>query len=200
MGIMHVLALLAGALNVYAVFLYNRDVFVAATKPNAAAWLIWAVVTAVQALSYHAMEDVHCTELVVMVTDGSLCAITFGFLLAKGKFGSLDAFSWKTLALSSVAIVVWQLTGAIFGNALSQIPYAMAFLPVIRDMRSGKTIDDPRIWAVFTGSFVLNLVVVCIKQPDNGVEYLFPIVAIVMHLFLVWNAHRGQQLYKIKVA
>lgn len=188
------LALLAGAINIYAFWLYNKDVFLGGTRPNAATWGLWAFVTSVQVASYDAM-GVHWSKLVVMASDATLCIGTFLFLLATGKFGKLDKESRRIVALSVGSVILWQSTSATWGNVLSQIPYAMAFWPTIRDMREGRTVDVPRIWALFTGSFALSLVVVCLEWPENHWEFLFPIVAIIMHAILTYYAMRGRRLY-----
>lgn len=190
----HLLALTAGAINIYAFWLYNKDVFLGGTRPNAATWSLWALVTVVQSSSFNAM-DVHWTKLVVMVSDATLCVVTFAFLFTKEKFGKLDKESQFTIALSLIAVALWQLVSAEWGNALSQIPYAMAFWPTIRDARDGRTIEVPRVWIAFTVSFVLSLIVMCLEWPENKWEFLSPTVAIVMHAVLVYYAKRGQHLY-----
>ena len=192
MGLNHLIALLAGAINVYAFWMYNKDVFLdKGTKPNAATWSIWAIVTSVQATSYNAM-GVHWSKLVVMGSDTILCVVTFLFLLFAGKFSKLDKESRLIIALSAIAFVSWQAVSATWGNILSQIPYAMAFWPTIRDTRNRKTLEVPRVWVLFTVSFAFSLIVVYLEWPDNKWEFLFPIVAIIMHSFIAYYAFRGK--------
>lgn len=190
----HLLALIAGAINIWAFWLYNKDVFLGGTRPNAATWSLWALVTSVQAMSYDAM-GVHWSKLVVMVSDATLCIGTFFFLWYAGKFGKLDKESRRIVVLGIAAFVLWQATSATLGNIMSQIPYAMAFWPTIRNTRDGKTLEVPRVWVLFTISFVLSLIVVCLEWPENKWEFLFPIVAIVMHAVLAYYAFRGRKLY-----
>ena len=194
MEAIHGLALIAGAINAYAFWRYNKDVFVGSTSPNAATWFLWALVTVVQATTYHGMR-VHWTTLVVMISDSGLCIITFFFLLLAGKFGKLDRESGRIVALSIGAVILWQVTSAALGNAMSQIPYALAFLPTIRDARDGKTIEDPQVWVLFTISFVVNFIVVCIQWSGKMEEFLFSVVAIVMHAILTHYAFRGRRIH-----
>ncbi len=194
----HALALTAGGLNILAFILYNKDAFTGSTRPNAATWFLWALVTIVNAASYHGM-GVDWATLVVMVSDTSLCTITFLFLLVTGKFGRLNRSSWIIVMLSTAAIALWVTSSAEGGNILAQIPMVLSFIPILSDIRIGKTIENPWVWVLFTASFVINLLLVYLTWSGRFTDFVYPIVAVVMHGAVLYYAFRGVRLYKNKM-
>jgi hypothetical protein len=162
--IIHLFALIGGALNVYAFWRYNREVFVGKTVPNGTTWSLWALVTIAQATSYHAMK-VDWTMLVVMASDTTLCTVTFLLMLFKGKFDRLSKSDWIVACLSIAAVILWKTTSAVNGNLMAQIPYALAFLPII----------------CFTWT--------------HRMDFVSSVVAIVMHGIETYYAFRGRKLY-----
>lgn len=193
MDTIHLLALVAGALNAFAFWRYNKDVFIGGTRPNAATWFLWSLVTLVNATSYHGMS-VDWAAMVVMVSDTTLCAVTFLFLLFAGKFGRLSKNNWIVVWLSIGAILLWKSTSATQGNMMAQFPMILSFLPILNDTRKGKTIEDPWVWVLFTASFVINLAIVCFTW-SHRLDFVYPTVAIVMHAALTYYAFRGKQVY-----
>ena len=187
------LALFAGGLNAFAFWRYNKDVFVGGTRPNAATWFLWSLVTLVNTTSYYGMK-VKWATLVVMVSDTTLCIATFTFLLFAGKFGRLNRGNWIVVWLSVGAVVLWKATSARDGNMMVQIPMILSFLPILNDARKGKTIEDPWVWVLFTSSFIINFVVVCFTWLHRA-EFVYPTVATVMHAALVYYAFRGKRIY-----
>ena len=192
MELYQILALIAGAFNGYAFWLYNKGIFKgnADTNPNGATWFLWALITIVQAKSYDAM-GADWTEVAVMATDSSLCFITFVFLFYKRKLAKLNSFSRVIIVLAIGAFILWQTTSAVNGNIMSQVPYAMAFWPTIKDAWDGATKENPKVWLIFTLSFALSVAVLYLKGAIDPWKYLFPAVAIGMHAVLAYVAfHR----------
>lgn len=192
MEALHLLALTAGAINIWAFWLYNRDTLTGGTKPDPTTWFVWAVVTVIQAWTYDEM-DVHWTTLVVMVSDTTLCVVTFFYQYYAGKFDKLDRRGWQILGGSAGILVLWKVTSSpTLANFLIQIPYAMAFWPTIRKARDGETVEVPKVWILFTLSFVIALDLVAFKNPENLWKYYSPVVAVVMHTVLAYYAIRGE--------
>lgn len=189
----HLLAILGGTFNAFAFWRYNKDVFVGGTRPNAATWFLWSLVTLVNATSYYGM-NVDWATLVVMVSDTTLCTVTFLFLLFVGKFGRLSKDNWIVIWLSIGAVVLWKATSAKQGNMMAQLPMVLSFLPILKDTRSGKTIEDPWVWVLWTSSFVINFITVYFTWSHRE-DFVYPIVAIVMHATLLYYAFRGRRLY-----
>ncbi len=193
MDIIHVLGLAAGFLNVFGFWFYNREVFVGKTCPPAASWFLWSIVTVVNLGSYHAMK-VDWAIITTMVSDTTMCVATFAFFLIKGKFGKLSKEDCGVVALCLVAIVLWKSVSAQEGNLMAQVPMVLSFLPILRDTKSGKTIENPWAWVIFTVSFLMTFTVVCCTW-THRMDFVYPIVAITMHGFQTYYSFRGRRLY-----
>jgi hypothetical protein len=58
----------------------------------------------------------------------------------------------------------------------------------------GRTIEDPSVWVLWTLSFVFNLVIVCFTW-SHLMDFVYPVVSIVMHSSVTYYAFRGRRLY-----
>ncbi|HEY4525869.1 MAG TPA: hypothetical protein VJL32_02110 [Candidatus Paceibacterota bacterium] len=190
------IALAGGLLNATAFLLYNRNIFVVdyGTRPNAASYVLWTVVLAVNLLTYRAMNN-NWTIFVVMATDTTLCVVTAFFLWLTGKFGALNKRDWQVMLLGVVAVVVWQTSNATYGNFTAQVPMALAFLPTIRVVKEGSSLEDPRVWWLFVASFATSVINACLQWRGQPEDLTSPIVGLVMHAVVLAYAIRGRRLF-----
>ena len=98
MNLIDFLALGAGILNAAAFLKYNWEVFFGNTRPNAASWFLWSLITTINLYSLLKM-GANWTILTAAISDTSLCTATFLFLLIVGHFGEL---TWKNWAANSI--------------------------------------------------------------------------------------------------
>lgn len=188
------LALTAGAINILAFWRYNREVFTGGTRPNAATWFLWAFVLLVNATTYYGMR-VDWATLVVMGVDTTLCNVTFFFLLYKGRFGRLNTGEWVAVWLSVGAMALWWMKSAEAGNMMTQIPVVLSFLPILKDTRDGRTIEDPWVWILFTISFGISAIVVYLTWSGRINDFVYPLISVVLHAAMTFYAFRGRRLY-----
>lgn len=194
MDLFDFLALGAGILNAAAFLKYNWEVFFGDTRPTAASWFLWSLLTIINVVSYWKM-GVNWAALTVLISDTFFCTATFLFLFIVGHFGKLKEDDWTIVILSVVAIAVGKGFSPKYGNMIIQIPMILSFLPTMRDIKNRKTIEDPKVWLGFTISFFVSFLIVCIKWSGQLEDFVYPLVAITMHALTTFYAYRGRKLY-----
>ena len=170
---------LIGNIVVIAVIItYFRQVRNGDSTPNPATWLLWVIVSLMNAVSYFIVvqEDIW-QSLIVIITTIGLTGI-FGYAAFTGKFRSIGATEKVCFGLAIMVGVLWKATGsAIIANLSLQIIFAISFWPTVRGLLTHELTENKALpWNLAVISYFFVTLGVLTAVPFNWVALGFPIV------------------------
>lgn len=174
------LALMSGLGTTLAYLDYNRVVLKGETKPNGATWAIWSAIALVSTSSYFASTG-DIWKSIIPFANILLCIGTFVLALMGGKFKKLDVTDWCALAIGIVAVVVWKLTTAAYGNLIVQVSIIIGFIPTWIGVWKTPSCEKPRPWWIWCVSYGIAGVVVIMRWKGQMIDLVYPWLCVFLH-------------------
>ncbi len=189
--LVHVLAILAGTVQVLGFIVYFKNVRASQTQPNTSAWLLWVLIGTVNAASYYSMPQVDWVKACVAIVN-ALCCVSFAtYALAKGKFSRLSAFEWTATLIGIAAIACWYATNnAQVGNTTLQGAYLLSFAPLYASLWRSPQRERPLSWLLWTTSHLIGVCVVIIAWNGHLLDLLYSGMQVPLDLGVILLARR----------
>lgn len=148
------------------------------SQPNAATWIIWLFIDAVNLASYAKMveQEPFKAYVAIAATINALGIVTYAAW--NRSFVRMDRTDLFLLLLAMVITLIWNLTGnATLANVLLQSVYVISFALTIRSICNGAP-EHPAAWLVAVCAYVLSIIAIIFTwdSPDDGWELAFPII------------------------
>jgi hypothetical protein len=175
------LALAASVLNLIGYIIYIRDLRRGDTRPNLASWLVWMGITLLSVSTYVRGTG----DIVKSLFSWSILVVnivTFGFIVRRAKFSSLNRLDKSALGIGILAAVVWFFTqSAWFGNMLVQVAIVIGGVPTILSVWRQPTNERPTPWLLWGSAFTCQLMVIISRWTGRPVELVYPIIGILLY-------------------
>lgn len=168
--------------NVVAFVIYNWQMLLGQSAPNAASWGIWGLITILNFSSYRVMSGDWVKSL--LPTLGSaLCILTLVIAVFQGRLAALDAYDEISLVVGAIAAVVWwQTKSATKAQVLIQICFAIGFIPTYLSVWNDPENERLLAWAIWSLVFAIQIIVVWLRWRGQKMDLLYPINLAVLHL------------------
>jgi hypothetical protein len=188
-----ILGIIAGLLSMLAVVPYIKDIIHGTTRPNVVSWSLWVLLLVISIWAQ--ISDGSSWSVIFLVGDliGTssivvLCLMGYGY----GKYGAVE---WVCLALSVLAIILWQVTNEpLLAIICAVVADATAAVPTVV-----KTYRDP--WSeVPTGWFMVALggiLAILSTIIWNSTNLLFPLYILLINGIIGLVALTGRRLKKL---
>jgi hypothetical protein len=172
-----ILTVLANVLMVGVIITYFRQVRNGTSVPNPATWLIWTVVSVMNAISYFVVMQGNLWQSLISIVMTVGFLITFSYSLLRGKFAALDFFEEVTLVLVFVIGILWKTTGETeLANLALQVIFLISFVLTIRGLLAGKLREKPLPWVLAFFSYVCVIISLTLQPDVSWIAYAYPIV------------------------
>ena len=136
------LGTLAGLVHITAYVLYNRGILKGKCKPNNTTWTLWIFLALLNSSSYLKMSQ-DIIKSILPITSAAFRFITFGLIIAKGKWKKLDKIDYIVLTIGITAGIMWYiLKSATYANLILQLAYITSIIPTYRSIWKNKSREN----------------------------------------------------------
>lgn len=187
------LGILAGALHLVAFGIYNRQIFKGTSKPNAATWTLWAILTVLNFTSYKAMSGDWVKSF--LPTASSLaCVATFVVALFKGKLSRLNIYDSAALFIGLVAAGAWwYFNSATSANLIMQVAVLISFVPTYRGVWQDPKTEKALPWFIWSSAYILSIAVVVMRWQGQYQDLVYPVNCLILHAVVGVLARRRKE-------
>lgn len=169
-------AVVGNMLMVAVMVAYFKQVMDGASTPNASTWLLWVIVSLMNAVSYFIVvqEDLWQSMIVVVVTAG--VTSIFIYSAKNGKFGKIGVIEMICFALAVVVGVMWKTTGnADLANLSLQAIFVISFIPTIHGLLTHKLKEKALPWNLAVASYLFVTAAILTAESFRWIALVYPI-------------------------
>jgi len=169
-----ILGFTAGTLQIVACWIYNRQLILGHSKPNAASWGLWAFLSALSTTTYIAFTGDIIKGIMPLMISGAVMFI-FVYALAKGKYVPLGYWDKSILEIGIVSIMVWWFyQSALYANLVLQIGMAFSYVPTYLGIRRDAGAQRYPPWFLWAFAYVLGGTVVLLRWTGQFEALVYP--------------------------
>lgn len=172
----NILASSSFVLMVVAFLIYNWQVFRGRSTPNATSWFVWSAAGMINAGSYFIMTA-DIAKSITSMTDTLLCVSVFVLGAFKKKFAPPQLFDYIVLCGVAMSGIIWAASNnADTTNLSMQLVAFTGVLPTLYGIKKGSLKEPVLPWLIWTISYILNFLVVCLAYNGNWHELAYPVI------------------------
>lgn len=156
---------------------YFAQVRNGSSTPNPSTWLIWAIVSVMNAISFFLVsgENIWQSLYVLLIAVG-LVSI-FVYAIVKGRFGRIGILEWVIALLALLIGVIWKTTGnADVANLSLQVIFLMSIVPTIVGLLRNELREKGLPWYLAVTSHALVVIGILVSGSFRWVELTYPLV------------------------
>lgn len=172
----------------WAFFLYNEGDIRGKSHPKIVTWSLLALIVILNVASYKlTSNDIFVT--ILPAVNAAMTVLTFFFLLFNHiRAGNglklpnkTDRVILVAVTIVIVIVVAWQdVKIASYANIITQICSFVAFIPTLRRLQD----EDPRPWLMWSGSFLLVLIVLLLNWQGRILALVYPGGGMIGHFII----------------
>lgn len=175
------LGYVSGTVHVIAFIVYNKRMLKGLSNPNTTSWALWALLSSLNFASYLDMSD-DMVKSTISLASASACIFTFVFSIFKGRITKPDFWDGLIFLFSGVSIMVWWIyQSSTYANLVLQLAIAISFIPTFRDVITDCDKEKLLPWAIWSGAYVISIIVVMLRWEGHYQDLAYPINGFVMH-------------------
>lgn len=149
--------------------------------PNRASWLIWSASTAIEALTYWAVNPGAVQTAVFAVSAVACIAVTIG-IWRRSAWAMPTPTESLCIAASLVALVLWLVfREAYWAHMLVVAAVPISFLPTWASVRADRTRERSPAWGLWTVGDLATLLVAARGGGEGVGEYAYLVVEFACH-------------------
>lgn len=167
--------------SIIAFVIYNWQMLLGQSSPNAASWTIWAFITILNFTSYKAMSKDWIKSLLPTL-NSLLCILTFVIAIYRGRLAALSSYDIIALGLGvATSVVWWQTKSATKAQMLLQVCVAIGFIPTYISVWSNPSNERLLGWVLWSVMFALQIIVVRLRWRGQKMDMLYPVNCLILH-------------------
>lgn len=174
------LAYITAALcHLYGYYLYNRTAIRKQNDPNAASWLVWAVMAILNALTYRAITDT--VSALQFIVGSFASSASFLFMWYHGRFQKISRKEKTLLGVALIMLMVWKLFDApAVANVIFAITFVFSFIPTYDGVTKNPHKETATPWVWWSVGFVLTIIgATIVNKPWYA--FVTPVALLVCH-------------------
>lgn len=173
------LAIFASIFSLLSGLSYIKQLIKGESIPNPATWLIWLVVTIINASTYFFVVKENLWLSLSSIALAVVIATIFILALTKGKFSRLGKIEISSLLLAFFIGLFWKLSGNyIISNVSLQLVFLISFYPTLRSLLKRETKEKLPPWFFASSSYILQIMNVFVSGSPLF-ALVFPIVNLI---------------------
>ena len=171
------LTILGVALYVVGYVVYYRQFRQYTSSPRIATWLQWAILSTLNALSYHSMCDGDWVKTAQSFAGCLGNIFIFVVVLKRNKFNGIwDDIRWVVVGM--ILAILWRITHNPFlVNLLLQACLVVSTIPTVKAVWKNPDSEKWPAWMIIGTSFIFMLVVAILKM-ESFYAILYPVNAL----------------------
>lgn len=172
-----IFAVIGNLLMIGVVVTYFNQVREGASVPNPSTWLLWALVTVINAVTYfYVVEGNLWQSAYTLIVAVGLSGL-FLYSLIYGKFGKVGWIEVVCFLLAGGVIILWRVTGnATVANLSLQVIFIISFIPTIVGLLRGSLREKAFAWNLAVTSYIFTTVSLVSSADFLWASLAFPIV------------------------
>lgn len=173
--------IIGGLMHIVAYMIYNWQMLRGVSKPNAATWILWTILSSFNCVSYIIMTD-DWIKGILPIASTTFCAVVFVISVFKGKLSKLK--KWDSIALITgvFAMTVWLIFhSAIYANMILQFCILISFTPTIRGVWQNPKMEKCLPWFIWSSAYIINMIIVFSRWQGHPLELVYPINGMILH-------------------
>lgn len=175
------IGLLSGLVSLSAFALYNAQIFMGRSTPNATTWLLWVFLTVLSASSY-AVMTADPAKFILPATTALATIGTFAYSLIAGRFQPVRRWDWLILFIGCMAGLVWWINRSATGaNLIVVFALIVSFWPTYSALWRTPSLETPPAWLAWTLAYALLTVTVILRWHSHYADLAYPGMGLVMH-------------------
>ena len=150
--------------------------------PNRASWLIWSAATAIEALTYSAVNTAAPQAGVLLISSALCLAVTLA-IWRRSAWSAPSATETGCMAACLLALILWIVfREAFWAHMLVVVAVPVSFWPTWASVAADRTRERSPAWGLWTvGDLATLLVAARGAQADPVGEYSYLLVELVCH-------------------
>ena len=156
---------------------YFKQVKEGTSIPNPSTWLLWVVVSLMNAVSYFLVvqENLWQSMYVLVATTG--LTVIFIYSVMKGKFGKIGTMEKISFVLALAVGILWKTTGsADLANLSLQVIFVISFIPTIHGLLTHKLKEKGLPWNLAVASYAFITAGILTSESYRWIALVYPIV------------------------
>ena len=171
--------------SIVAFVIYDWQMLLGQSSPNAASWGIWAFITVLNFTSYKVMSGDWVKSLLPAL-NSMLCILTFVIAASRGRLAALNTYDDIVFVLGIAASIVWWRTkSATKAQLLLQLCLAIGFIPTYVSVWGNPGNERLLGWAIWSVMFALQILVVRLRWRGRKMDLLYPVNGTILHSAVV---------------
>jgi len=142
------MSIMAGLFMVATVVSYWLQVKRAVSTPNPATWLIWSVVSIMNAFSYFRVVEEDTLKVLAAIVSAVGLSFVFIYTWRMDKFSKIGWVEVVSIILTLGVGLLWKIVGAVSANLSLQLVLVISFYPTIRGLLKRKLREKPLPWVL----------------------------------------------------
>ncbi|MDD5437848.1 MAG: hypothetical protein PHC70_01750 [Patescibacteria group bacterium] len=172
---------LSGGMHILAFWLYYRQMLLGTSRPKAASWLLWPLLTTLNCVLYLlSTGDWIKSILPIASTAASLVIVTVALKRKHLDWPKL----WELIimmAAVNVAILYLIFKSEMTSSLLMQACIVISFVPTIVGVAIQPRSERPTPWFIWASAYVLTLMVVLLRWRGQPSDLVYPTNCFILH-------------------
>ena len=196
MSLALLLGIVAAGFQVVAFALYNKNIFKKESDPNTSTWLMWAVLSVLNAFTY-SKSTADPAKFVLSNVSAAATLLTFVYCLFWKKFKPIPPFDYAIIAVGTLGGVVWLVFNSVaYGNIIVVGAVLISFYPLYRGVWRNPRVEKPWPWYVWGLAYSVNTLVVVVNWRGRWTDLVYPVAMLLAHPPIGWLANRKPRLVR----
>ncbi len=175
------LGILSALMHITAFWLYSRQMILGTSRPKAATWLLWPLLTVLNCLVY-LLSTGDWVKAMMPICSSIACLIIVVIAI---KRKNLDwPRLWELMVMMAavdVAVLYFAFKSGMSANLLMQGCIAISFIPTIVGVVSNPRSERPLPWFIWAMGYFLTLIIVLIRWKNQPSDLVYPINCLILH-------------------
>ena len=167
----------AGATQLAGYWVYNKE---CSEKISTGSWSIWAFAGLLDLASYFVFTGDWVKNILPAVCAAAAFG-TFCYAYVRKRLSWPDKVDRTFMGVDVVITVLWYFTSAVVANLLYQVSTVLSFLPMYRGQLSGREVEKPRPWIIWTLAYILFTASVSLRL-ERWEELAYPLSHVAVHM------------------
>lgn len=175
------LGCLSGAMHILAFWRYYRQMLLGTSRPKAASWLLWPLLTTINCVLY-LLSTGDWVKSILPIASTVASLVIVGVALKRKHLDSPRL--WELIVMMAamdVAILYYAFRSETIANLLLQGCIAISFIPTIIGVAANPKSERPLPWFVWAAGYLLTLAVVLIRWNNQLSDLIYPINCFALH-------------------
>ncbi|MBX4195491.1 hypothetical protein KW796_00840 [Candidatus Parcubacteria bacterium] len=179
------LGVVAGVVQVFGYWTYNRKVQEGLIKePNGTSWGLWGIGSLLAVFFLRDLTHDWVKEVLPALCSAS-AFILFAAYAKKKMLKRPDRLDYFTIALDTAVVLYWFVSGeAGWSNLLLAIDTGVTFIPMVRDVWSDPSSEQPKPWKTWTIAYGIWTAAILLRL-ETPWELFYPVSCFTLH-GVVW--------------